>query len=184
MFSRGNATSGAPICSGMISLANPTNSGVANSSSMIVPCMVNSSLYCESDTMWLSGPNSWALMIMAISPATMKKPNDVIRYRWPMILWSVVDSQLASNDPLREPPGPAPGPACTGRAKVVTGYPKRLLPDVCTTPAQALIGIAGLPPAHTLGRRNGMHIPSRGPPGRTCGQSLNQRYNAQHHTRQ
>ncbi len=42
MFSRGNATSGAPICSGMISFANPTNSGVANSSSMIVPCIVKS----------------------------------------------------------------------------------------------------------------------------------------------
>ena len=50
MFIRGNATSGAPICKGMISLANPTNSGVANSSSMIAPCMVNSSLYCWSET--------------------------------------------------------------------------------------------------------------------------------------
>ena len=48
MFSRGNATSGAPICSGMITLAKPANSGVANSSSMIVPCMVNSWLYCSS----------------------------------------------------------------------------------------------------------------------------------------
>ena len=86
MLSRGNATSGAPICSGMISFANPTNSGVANSSSMIVPCMVNSSLYCESDTMWLSGPNSCARMIMAIRPAIRKNPNEVIRYRWPMIL--------------------------------------------------------------------------------------------------
>ena len=47
MFSRGNATSGAPICSGMIALAKPANSGVANSSSMIVPCMVNSWLYCS-----------------------------------------------------------------------------------------------------------------------------------------
>ena len=47
MFSRGNATSGAPICSGMITLANPANSGVANSSSMIVPCIVNSWLYCS-----------------------------------------------------------------------------------------------------------------------------------------
>src|SRR6266545_6706177 len=133
--------------------------------------------------MWLSGPNSCARMIMAIRPAIRKNPNEVIRYRWPMILWSVVDSQLASSEPFREPPVPAPGPAC-GRAKVVIGYLKRLLPDACTTPAQALIGIAGLPPAHTLGRRNGMHIPSRGPPGRACGQSLNQRYNAQHHTRQ
>ena len=50
MFSRGNATSGAPICSGMISLAKPANSGVANSSSMIVPCIVNSWLYCSLDT--------------------------------------------------------------------------------------------------------------------------------------
>ena len=79
------------------------------------------------------------------------------------ILWPVVDSQLASSGPLPEPPGPASGPACTGRAKVVTGYPKRLLPNACTTPAQALIDIAGLPPAHTLGRRNGMHIPSSRP---------------------
>jgi hypothetical protein len=79
------------------------------------------------------------------------------------ILWPVVDSQLASGEPLREPPGPASGPACTGRAKVVTGYPKRLLPNACTTPAQALIDIAGLPPAHTLGRRNGMHIPGSRP---------------------
>jgi hypothetical protein len=47
------------------------------------------------------------------------------------ILWSVVDSQLAGSEPLREPPGPASGPACTGRAKVVTGYPKRLLPNAC-----------------------------------------------------
>ncbi len=42
MLSRGNATSGAPICNGMMQLAKPTNSGVAKSSSMIVPCMVKS----------------------------------------------------------------------------------------------------------------------------------------------
>ena len=45
MFSRGKATSGAPICSGIIAFANPANSGVANSSSMIVPCIVNIWLY-------------------------------------------------------------------------------------------------------------------------------------------
>ncbi len=42
MFSRGNATSGEPICSGIKTLPKPKNSGVANSSSMIVPCIVNS----------------------------------------------------------------------------------------------------------------------------------------------
>ena len=42
MFNRGNATSGAPICSGMATLAKPTNNGVANISNMIVPCIVKS----------------------------------------------------------------------------------------------------------------------------------------------
>jgi hypothetical protein len=36
---------------------------------MIVPCMANSSLYCESGRIWLSGPNSYARMIMAIALA-------------------------------------------------------------------------------------------------------------------
>ncbi len=45
MLSRGNATSGEPICSGMIALAKPANSGVAKSSSMIAPCMVKNWLY-------------------------------------------------------------------------------------------------------------------------------------------
>src|ERR1700756_737318 len=40
-----------------------------------------------------------------------------------MILWSVVDSQLASSEPFREPPGPVAGRAC-GRAKVVTAVPQ------------------------------------------------------------
>ncbi len=47
MFSRGNATSGAPICNGTMTLAKPMNSGVAKSSNMIVPCIVNSWLYCS-----------------------------------------------------------------------------------------------------------------------------------------
>ena len=49
MFSRGNATSGAPICSGMIQLVKPANSGVANISSISVPCMVNAWLNCSFD---------------------------------------------------------------------------------------------------------------------------------------
>ena len=47
MFSRGNATSGDPICSGISAFANPANNGVANSNNMIVPCMVKSWLYCS-----------------------------------------------------------------------------------------------------------------------------------------
>jgi hypothetical protein len=37
-----------------------------------------------------------------------EEPERVLRYRWPMILCSVVDSQLASSDPLRDSPGPLP----------------------------------------------------------------------------
>ena len=50
MFNRGKATSGAPICRGMITLPKPTKSGVANKKSMIVPCMVNNWLYCSRET--------------------------------------------------------------------------------------------------------------------------------------
>ena len=53
---------------------------------MSVPCMVNSSLYCWSDTTWLSGPSSWIRMMSAMTPAIRKKMNEVIRYKCPMIL--------------------------------------------------------------------------------------------------
>ncbi len=79
MFSRGKATSGAPICSGMMTLAKPTNSGVAKSSIMIVPCMVNSWLYCSLVRNWLSGRASSARISSAISPASRKNAKDVIR---------------------------------------------------------------------------------------------------------
>ena len=79
MFSRGNATSGAPICSGMSALANPANSGVANSSSMIVPCMVNSWLYCSLVTHCRPGWASSARMTSAMTPPIRKNTNEVIR---------------------------------------------------------------------------------------------------------
>ena len=79
MFSRGNATSGLPICSGMTALANPANSGVANSSSITVPCMVNSWLYCSGVcTTSRPGANSSARISSAITPASRKKTNEVI----------------------------------------------------------------------------------------------------------
>jgi hypothetical protein len=78
MFSRGNATSGEPICTGMITFAKPTKSGVAKSSSMIVPCMVNSWLYCSLVTSWLPGLASSARMTSAINPPMRKNPNEVI----------------------------------------------------------------------------------------------------------
>jgi hypothetical protein len=79
MFSRGKAMSGAPICSGMITLAKPAKSGVAKSSSMIVPCMVKSWLYCSLLTTCIPGANNSARMRSAMMPATMKKKNDDAR---------------------------------------------------------------------------------------------------------
>ena len=79
MFRRGNATSGAPICSGMIALANPTNSGVANSSSMIVPCIVNSWLKVSSLTTLEPGWARFARMSSARTPPNRKNRNDVTR---------------------------------------------------------------------------------------------------------
>ena len=67
-------------------MANPMNTGVANSSSMIAPCMVNSWLYCWSDTKCWSGPSSWIRISIAMIPAHRKKKNEVIRYMCPMIL--------------------------------------------------------------------------------------------------
>lgn len=99
MFSRGKATSGAPICSGMIQFAKPTNSGVANISSMMVPCMVNAWLNCSFDTIYSPGRASSARMTSARMPPTTKNPNDVDRYRVPMVLWSVVVSHAITTLP-------------------------------------------------------------------------------------
>ncbi len=86
MFSRGNATSGAPICSGMIQFANPANSGVANISNMIVPCIVNAWLNCSFETICVPGRASSARMTRASTPPTTKKENDVSRYIVPIVL--------------------------------------------------------------------------------------------------
>ena len=90
MFRRGNATSGEPICSGTSALAKPANSGVANNSSMIVPCMVNSWLNCSGlSTIDRPGAHNSARIINASTPPSRKKANDAMKYMLPMTLWSV-----------------------------------------------------------------------------------------------
>ncbi len=79
MFSRGKATSGAPICNGISSLAKPAKLGVAKSSSMIVPCNVKSWLNCWLSTICSPGRASSARISSAITPAIRKNANDVIR---------------------------------------------------------------------------------------------------------
>ena len=63
----------------MITLANPKNSGVANSSSMIVPCIVNSWLYSSSLTTCWPGKASSERITSAIRPAIRNHANDVPR---------------------------------------------------------------------------------------------------------
>ncbi len=89
-FRRGNATSGAPSCRGRMAFANPANSGVANISSMIVPCIVNNWLYCSFvGSTCMPGSNSSARMMSAITPPSRKNRNEAIRYMYPIVLWSV-----------------------------------------------------------------------------------------------
>ena len=89
MFKRGKATSGDPICSGIIAFAKPANNEVANKKSIKVPCIVNSWLYCSLLTNCRPGRASSARITSAINPAIAKKANDVTMYRFPMTLWSV-----------------------------------------------------------------------------------------------
>ncbi len=98
-FSRGKATSGEPICKGITAFAKPANVGVANSSIMIVPWMVNNWLYCSLLTTCSPGRISSARISIASSPANRKKPNAVTRYRLPMTLWSVVLNHRSSTEP-------------------------------------------------------------------------------------
>ncbi len=86
-FSRGNATSGAPICSGNMTLANPANTGVANISSITVPCIVNSWLYCSLVCrICIPGSKSSARISRAITPPRQKNGQDAMRYMYPMVL--------------------------------------------------------------------------------------------------
>ncbi len=71
-------------------MANPNRIGVAYSSSMIVPCMVNSWLYCSWERNCSPGRASSVRISSAITPPTRKKANDVVRYMMPSIFGSVV----------------------------------------------------------------------------------------------
>ncbi|SCE00541.1 hypothetical protein GA0115252_126620 [Streptomyces sp. DfronAA-171] len=63
----------------MIQLAKPMKSGVANISSMIVPCIVNAWLNCSGETIWSPGRASSARMTRARMPPRQKKVNEVTR---------------------------------------------------------------------------------------------------------
>ncbi len=59
-------------------------------SSISVPCIVNSWLYCSLEKCCSPGRASSARIMMAMRPATMKNTNDVTKYMTAMSLWDVV----------------------------------------------------------------------------------------------
>jgi len=60
--------------------------GVAYSSNMIVPCMVNNWLYCSLDKNCKPGRASSARINKAIKPPVRKNANEVTRYMIPIVL--------------------------------------------------------------------------------------------------
>ena len=99
-FSRGNATSGAPICSGMIRLPNAKNSGVANISSISVPCIVNSWLYCSGDRNCMPRLRQLRAHQQRHDAADHEERERAAMYIRPMVLWSVVRSRFDNREPL------------------------------------------------------------------------------------
>ena len=86
----------------MSTLAKPANSGVANISSMIVPCIVKSWLYCSLvGTICMPGLEELGADDERHHAAEQKKMNEVIRYMYPIVLWSVEVIHLTRMLPLR-----------------------------------------------------------------------------------
>jgi hypothetical protein len=137
-FNRGNDTSGAPTCSGTTKLANANTIGVAKNSSIIVPCIVNSSLYCSVDRNCNSGRASSARINNARNPPTVNQTSEVTRYITPISLASVVRNTRPTNEPFtagRTGAGRAtigfgatvvmPAPMCPESSKRGAPYPSR-----------------------------------------------------------
>jgi len=93
-LSRGNATSRAPIWSGMMKLKNAAPIGMTTRKIIVVPCIVNISLYCADVRNVLFGTASWMRIRSASMPPKMKKNRPEAPYRKPILLWSTVVSQL------------------------------------------------------------------------------------------
>ena len=84
----------------MIRFANAKNIGVAKNSSMIVPCIVTSWLYCSGERNCSSGRASSARISSAMRPPAKNQMKATVVYIRPMVLWSVVRSRLRSRDPF------------------------------------------------------------------------------------
>ena len=93
LFMRGNAMSGAPICSGIIQFARPTNAGITAPNTMISACMVVMELKNSGCTNCRPGMASSERMTSAIMPPMKNIERLKIRYIVPMSLWLVANNQ-------------------------------------------------------------------------------------------
>ena len=93
LFIRANAMSGAPICSGIIQFAKPTNAGMIAPNTMIRPCIVVNWLNSSGLTSCSPGWNSSARIARASTPPTISMVNENSRYSVPMSLWLVAYTQ-------------------------------------------------------------------------------------------
>ena len=96
LFMRGSAMSGAPICSGTIQLASPTNAGITppkiiTSACTVVIWLKNSGLRC-----CRPGSISSQRIITDMNAPTMNMMKLKTRYSVPMSLWFVEKNQRST----------------------------------------------------------------------------------------
>ena len=90
---RGRAMSGAPICSGIIQLARPTNAGMTAPKIITRACVVVIELKNAGSTNCRPGLHSSARMTIAMAPPMKNMMSANTRYIVPMSLWLVANSQ-------------------------------------------------------------------------------------------
>ena len=93
LFMRAKAMSAAPICSGIIQFAKPTNAGMIAPNTMIRPCIVVNWLNSSGLKNCRPGWNSSARISSASMPPTRNIVNANSRYSVPMSLWLVAKTQ-------------------------------------------------------------------------------------------
>ena len=96
LLMRGSAMSGAPIIMGMSQLASPAKAGMTAPKTITSPWMVTNWLKARGSMNWIPGANSSSRKAIAWLPANTNMSAAKTRYRVPMSLWLVVNTQRLS----------------------------------------------------------------------------------------
>src|SRR5690625_775292 len=98
LFMRAKAMSEAPICSGIIQLAKPTNAGMMAPNIIMRPCMVVNWLNSSGRKNCKPGENSSVRTSKASTPPSRSIQNENNKYIVPMSLWFVANTQRRQPD--------------------------------------------------------------------------------------